>query len=169
MSHSNFKSQRSWKQIAILHNFGPESQAEYVWVTICHDKSDQSEWASQRPNKVKTRVIPSKVDRSVNREQTVGLVERLKVMDRPIFGNSKGLKTNQEKKTLKSLVPQRESKVGHQEKKRCEETASWYFCGWRGWWLQSVEEMTGQFKSDGETEENETFWSLKYHLGAKEE
>ena len=49
----------------------------------CHDKSDHSKWASQNPNKVKARVIPSKVNRAVTREQTVGLVERLRVMDQP--------------------------------------------------------------------------------------
>ena len=49
----------------------------------CHVKSDHSKWTSQRPNKVKARVIPSKVNRAVTREQTVGLVERLRVMDRP--------------------------------------------------------------------------------------
>merc|ERR1719370_490102 len=48
----------------------------------CHVKSDHSKWASQRPNKVKARVIPSKVNRAVTREQTAGLVERLRVMDR---------------------------------------------------------------------------------------
>merc|ERR1719495_2981648 len=48
----------------------------------CHDKSDHSKWASQRPNRVKARVIPSKVNRAVTREQTVGLVERLRVIDR---------------------------------------------------------------------------------------
>merc|ERR1719282_103104 len=49
----------------------------------CHDKSDHSKWASQKPNKVKARVIPSKVNRAETREQTVGLVERLRVMDQP--------------------------------------------------------------------------------------
>merc|ERR550534_2454723 len=49
----------------------------------CHDKPDHSKWRSQRPDKVKARVIPSKVNRAVTREQTVGLVERLRVMDRP--------------------------------------------------------------------------------------
>merc|ERR1719494_1740698 len=49
----------------------------------CHDKSDRSKWGSQRPNKVKARVIPAKFNRAVTREQTVGLVERLRVMDQP--------------------------------------------------------------------------------------
>merc|ERR1719357_470172 len=49
----------------------------------CRDNSDHSKWGSQRPNKVKARVIPSKSNRAVTREQTVGLVERLRVMDRP--------------------------------------------------------------------------------------
>ena len=47
----------------------------------CHDKSDHSKWRSQRPDKVKARVIPSKFNRAVTREQTVGLVERLRVMN----------------------------------------------------------------------------------------
>ena len=49
----------------------------------CHDKADHSKWSAERPNKVKARVIPSKVNRAVTREQTVGLEERLRVMDRP--------------------------------------------------------------------------------------
>merc|ERR1719370_715248 len=49
----------------------------------CHDKPDHSKWGSQRPNKVKARVIPSRVDGAATREQTAGLVERLRVMDRP--------------------------------------------------------------------------------------
>merc|ERR1719204_169161 len=39
----------------------------------CHDKSDHSKWASQKPNKVKARVIPSKVNRAVTIEQSIDL------------------------------------------------------------------------------------------------
>merc|ERR1719206_654046 len=49
----------------------------------CHDKPDHSKWGSQTTSEVKATVIPSKGNRAVTREQTVGLVERLRVVDRP--------------------------------------------------------------------------------------
>merc|ERR1719494_1299833 len=51
----------------------------------CHDKPDHSKWGSQKPNKAKATVIPSKGNRAVTREHTEGLLERLRVMDRPIL------------------------------------------------------------------------------------